>query len=199
MESKQKRAGRPVGSNAGAAPAFTRKQLKVVLAVAATTKKAKMNVAFLQLLLCSLRCSEVVHLTIGDLLNENGEVVETFGLAGMHTKSKRSRMVFLSRSCREAMSEYIHTLPQAATTKLFPFSANYSSFLASKLCSEAGFPNHTAHSFRRTCATLLQEECPNLKIQQLQLLLGHASCNTTLLYVNRSPAPLQEAFRDLRF
>lgn len=193
------KAGRPVGSNVGAAPSFTRQQLKGLLAYAATTKKPKQNVAFLQVLLCSLRCKEAVSLTRGNVQAVDGSIVETFGLSAANTKGgKFNRLVFLTRSARLALTEHLADLPEGKDVRLFDFSANYASFLASKICSEAGFPSHTAHSFRRTCCTLLQKE-KNMPIQNLQTLMGHRSISNTRLYLDTSPAPIQDAFRNLQF
>lgn len=193
------KAGRPVGANVGAAPAFTRQQLKVLFAYAETTRKPRMNVALLQVLSSSLRCKEAVSLTRGLVEAADGKINETFGLAAANTKGgKFNRRVFLTKSAREALKAYLTELPNDPNVLLFPFSANYASFLASRLCTEAGFPSHTAHSFRRTCCTLLQKE-KNLPIQSLQMIMGHRNIETTRLYVDNSPAPIQDAFRNLQF
>ena len=188
--------GRPVGKK-GQSPAFTIPQLRSVFAVAKAGRNGLRNHAFLQLLFSSaLRASEPTAFTRGDIEAADGSIVETFTLGGDKNKSGRNRTVFVNKSTRKALREYLDTLPVAPGTKLFPFTPNYASWLCTDLCKKANLPTHSSHSFKRTALHYAADEL-GLQMHQLQMLASHASPQTTILYLNRSPKPIQDKLRDV--
>lgn len=192
------KAGRPVGV-AGQAPAFTIQQLRSVFAVSKLGRKGLRNHAYLQLLFSSaLRASEPTHLVRADVEAADGSIVETFILGGNKNKSGRNRTVFVNKSTREALAVYLETLPTDPQTRIFPFSPNYASWLCSDLCNKANLPKHSGHSFKRTALHFAADEL-GMPMHQLQQLGSHASPQTTILYLNRSPKPIQDKLRNLAF
>lgn len=190
------KAGRPVGVK-GQSPAFTIAQLKSVFAVAKGGRNGLRNHAFLQLLFSSaLRASEPTHFVRGDVEAADGSIVEAFTLGGDKNKSGRNRTVFVNKSTREALKAYLATLPTDKGTQLFPFTANYASWLCTELCKRANLPTHSSHSFKRTALHYASDEL-GLQMHQLQLLASHANPQTTVLYLNRSPKPIQDKLRNL--
>ena len=190
-------AGRPKGIQ-GFAPAFTKPQIQSVLAVAKSGRNGLRNHAYLQLLLSSaMRCSEPLALTRSMVTGADGSVVENATLPASASKSKRNRLLFLNRSCRKALTEYLTILPAGADTRLFDFTPNYASWLCSNLCSKANLPKHTGHSFRRTALQNLQDA--GLQIQQLQLVSDHRNVNTLVTYLNRCPLQVQETIAKISY
>jgi len=188
--------GRPIGKK-GQSPAFTLPQLKSVFAVAKAGRNGLRNHAFLQLLFSSaLRASEPTAFVRGDVEAADGSIVETFTLGGDKNKSGRNRTVFVNKSTREALRLYLATLPTHTETKLFPFSPNYASWLCTELCKKANLPTHSSHSFKRTALHYASDEL-GLQMHQLQMLASHSSPQTTVLYLNRSPKPIQDKLRNV--
>lgn len=194
------KAGRPVGAKQGQAPHFSKAEIKVLLAVAKAGKRNGVrNHAFLQVCFSSaLRVAEPLAFTRKMVEAADGSIVEVLSLPKANSKNGKARLVFLNKSARAALKEYLALLPTAPETKLFSFSANYASWLVSKICTEANLPNHSAHSIRRSVLTLAIDEM-GLTLPQVQQLADHATPQQTLAYLRKDPKPIAEKLRNISF
>lgn len=195
-----KKAGRPVGVRQGQAPHFSKAEIKVLLAVARADKRNGIrNHAFLQVCFSSaLRVSEPLAFTRRMVEAANGSIVEVLSLPKANSKNGKARLVFLNKSARLALQEYLAAVPLGPEDKLFDFTPNYASFLVSKICKAANLPNHSSHSCRRSVLTLAIDEF-GLTLPQVQQLADHSTPQQTLAYLRKDPKPIAEKLRNISF
>ncbi len=146
------------------------------------------NKAMLELMYASgLRISETIDLSIHDIFWEE-QMVRVMG------KGSKQRIVPVAEKSLDFMKKYDREgRPQLRKEKntdhffLNRFGNKISRMgvwkIIDKLCTEAGIRKHVSpHTFRHSFATHLLEAGANLRV--VQMLLGHASINTTQIYTN---------------
>ena len=146
------------------------------------------NKAMLELMYaCGLRISETINLTIHDIFwDEN--LIRVMGKGG------KQRMVPIARQSLDFVTEYKkntrNILKKEKDTDIF-FLNRFGNKLSrmgvwkiiDNLATTIGIQKHVSpHTFRHSFATHLLEAGANLRI--VQMLLGHASINTTQIYTN---------------
>lgn len=147
-----------------------------------------------------LRRAELLALDLCDVRHDAREVVVR------HGKGDRGRVVPVGRATWHALTDYLERgRPSLVGRRAELEPAVFVSQRGQRLCAQrlkeimdelaprAGISRRlTPHSMRRTYATHLLEHGADLR--QIQLLLGHASLDTTALYLRLSTAKLR---RDL--
>ena len=163
---------------------------ELLQAPSATTRKGKRDRAILALLVaCGLRRGEVIALTVDQLQQREGRWV----LPDLEGKGGRIRTIPIPALVKVRIDEW---LSAAAITggRIFR-SVNKGDKvvgdgiadekaiwrLVLKYAAQTSFGNLAPHDLRRTCAKLCRKAGGNL--EQIQLLLGHASIATTERYL----------------
>lgn len=140
---------------------------------------------------CGLRCAEVRHLKIADADTVRGMIHVRQG------KGKKDRMLPMGTMLARGISKYI----QAEKPRLYLFEGNdgnvYSQrgaqWAISQAVKKAGIAKEVSlHTLRHTYATHLLEQGVN--ILTIKELLGHASIETTMVYLHLARPSASMAF-----
>jgi site-specific recombinase XerD len=173
-----------LASSAGYGPAFAISAgiFIVVLAVIQT------------LLGTGLRISELVALTVSDL-----EITPRKGtLYVRQGKGSKAREIPLGARTRRALLNYLEERGGSNSRRLFlgqrgPLNEPGISYLVSKYAYQALLEEVTPHSLRHSFAKNLIDAATPL--DQVATLLGHASLDTTKIYIRPSKQDLERAVR----
>ncbi len=189
---------------------LTDREYRKVLLYIAAHRHASRNKAILYMShLAGLRVGEISHLTINDVLNQDGTIKDEIYLSADKTKGSRGRTVLFPEKLRDELYNYLSirfrlkdlkAVAQTDTTRaLFynqrnpntGFSPNTLTQWFHYLYKNAGIEGASSHSGRRFFATKIAEAGTNPKV--LQNLLGHRQIQTTLRYVEISPTMMRKA------
>lgn len=150
------------------------------------------------LLLTGLRVDELCSLKLSDLnLSERKGT-----LLVRHGKGGKQRMVNLHIEARKQLSEWLEVRPQVESDGLFVGQTGEGirprlvQRLVERYADLAGLPDVTPHSLRHTYARSLLDSGSSL--QEVALLMGHSSLDSTARYVQPSEMELQEAVDRLK-
>ena len=188
------------------------KELKRLLALIATRRFAARDRAMVLLThFAGMRIGEVAALTVGDVLDRNGDIVPEINLAAHQTKGSHARSVVLSTRMRQELRDYIawyrsshrskqspqldRTLPLFPTQKRSGFTANTACYNLFMLYRDAGFDGASSHSGRRSFLTNLSQKAVPLKV--MMELAGHRQAQTTMRYVSVTPDMKRAAVEQL--
>lgn len=197
--------GRPPG-NAGPAPILTPEQIRLLLKFLKVRGRHSLRaeVAISLSLYLGLRAKEIASLTWDDVFDDAGRVRDVLYLARGYTKSSRPRSVFLSaRRLRELLVRFSEGNPTARLSgtpllrsqKGGPLTSSSMARFLKQLFVEAGIPDASSHSGRRTFITTLAERGVDLKA--ISVLAGHANIRTTAMYVENNPIRLARILQDV--
>ena len=181
---------------------LTREQAHDLLdAPDASTLKGKRDRAILALLIgCGLRRAELVGLRVEDLGQREGRWV----LVDLVGKGRRVRTVPVPAWVKQRVDEWL-AAAQITAGRIFKAinkggniwgqgsRENVVWQVVQQYARRLGFPNLAPHDLRRTCAKLCRKA--GGKLEQIQLLLGHASVQTTERYLG-TQQDLVEAVND---
>ena len=189
---------------------LTDREYRKVLVYIANHRHASRNKAMLYMShLAGLRVGEISHLTIEDVLAEDGTIKDEIYLSPDKTKGDRGRTVLVPKKLQDELHNYLSIrfrlkdLKAVTFTdtskKLFysqrhpsdGFSPNTLAQLFHYLYKHAGVTGASSHSGRRFFATKIAEAGTNPKV--LQNLLGHRNLQTTMRYVEVSPTMMRNA------
>ena len=189
---------------------LTSREYRKVLVYIANNRHASRNKAMLYMShLAGLRVGEISHLTLSDVLNEDGSIKDEVYLSPDKTKGDRGRTVLLPKKLQDELHNYLsirfrlRELRAVAMTDtsgaLFysqrhpseGFSPNTLAQYFHYLYKNAGVEGASSHSGRRFFATKIAEAGTNPKV--LQNLLGHRNLQTTMRYVEISPTMMRSA------
>ncbi len=140
-----------------------------------------------------LRRAELLGLRIGDVDREAMTLLVRRGKGG------KSRLLPLATQSAEAVADWLEFRPAADQSTLFltrggnPMSPKDLNRMFRRTVDRSGIQrdNVTLHTLRHTFATLLLKEGVN--VRTLQRLLGHASIETTALYLHLQTDDLRGA------
>ena len=189
---------------------LTDREYRKVLVYIANHRHASRNKAMLYMShLAGLRVGEISHLTIEDVLADDGTIKDEIYLSPDKTKGDRGRTVLVPKKLQDELHNYLSirfrlkdlkavTLTDTSK-KLFysqrhpsdGFSPNTLAQLFHYLYKHAGVTGASSHSGRRFFATKIAEAGTNPKV--LQNLLGHRNLQTTMRYVEVSPTMMRNA------
>ena len=191
---------------------LTDKELKRLLALIATRRYAERDRAMVLLThLAGMRIGEVAALTVGDVLDRNGDIVPEINLAAHQTKGAHARTVVLSTRMRQELMDHMdwyqsshrgkqsqqldRALPLFPTQKRSGFTANTACYHLFMLYRDAGFDGASSHSGRRSFLTNLSQKAVPLKV--MMELAGHRQAQTTMRYVSVTPDMKRAAVEQL--
>lgn len=189
---------------------LTDREYRKVLVYIVNHRHASRNKAMLYMShLAGLRVGEISHLTIEDVLADDGTIKDEIYLSPDKTKGDRGRTVLVPKKLQDELHNYLSirfrlkdlkavTLTDTSK-KLFysqrhpsdGFSPNTLAQLFHYLYKHAGVTGASSHSGRRFFATKIAEAGTNPKV--LQNLLGHRNLQTTMRYVEVSPTMMRNA------
>jgi integrase/recombinase XerD len=173
--------------------------IRRVFRIIETTRHADRNrVAFVLSIYAGMRVGEIAALTIGDVINQHGEVRTEIKLRAHQTKGSNGRTVILSGRVRREIGAYLKSQPERHFDSPLIFSQRnrhaFSSLTLSMLFKEiyelAGIRT-SSHSGRRTFATRLNAK--GIGMRTIQKLMGHRHIGTTALYCDVSEDALRNA------
>ena len=150
------------------------------------------------LLLTGLRVDELCSLKLSDLnLSERKGT-----LLVRHGKGGKQRVVNLHIEARKQLSEWLEVRPKVESDGLFVGQTGEGirprlvQRLVERYANLAGLEDVTPHSLRHTYARSLLDSGSSL--QEVALLMGHSSLDSTARYVQPSEMELQQAVDRLR-
>jgi len=151
-----------------------------------------------------LRAKEIASLRWGDVFDDGGRIRDVLHLKAAYTKGAKTRDVFLSApGLRQVLAQFAQRYPDGRRPDAPLFrsqkgghltAASMARFLK-QLYVEAGIPNASSHSGRRTFITGLAERGIDLKA--ISVLAGHANIRTTALYVDNNPLRLARILQEV--
>ena len=196
---------RPKGTG-GAAKELTPKEIKRIDLWMANGRHALRNRAMFYLALGSgMRISEVVGLNVSDV-RPHDDVLEEIVLEKHSTKTKKSRTVAVTEQARDILREWLDSREDLeGDAPLFPsqkhprrpMRPNYAVQMLSKIFSDAGVPNASSHSLRRTLINTMDRNRERIKVIQEQV--GHANLSTTQKYLEVTPDERRRAVKNIKF
>ena len=189
---------------------LTSREYRKVLIYISGRRHASRNKAMLYMShLAGLRVGEISHLTLSDVLNEDGSIKDEIYLSPDKTKGDRGRSVLLPKKLQDEVHNYLSirfrlkdlkAVSQTDTSRALFYSQRHPSdgFSPNTLAQyfhylykHAGIEGASSHSGRRFFATKIAEAGTNPKV--LQNLLGHRNLQTTMRYVEVSPTMMRNA------
>jgi len=156
----------------GKAKVLSSEELKRLLIVASSGQFGVRNQAIVY---CSfglgLRAKEIAALTIGDVGDDNGQLLDEISLKRSMTKGEKQRHVYLSnKKVRNALQNHLDYLsapkphqPLFQTQRRSRFTANILQKWFKTLYDNAGIVGASSHSGRRTFITRLIEQGIDIK------------------------------------
>jgi integrase/recombinase XerD len=196
---------RPKGTG-GAAKELTPKEIKRIDLWMANGRHALRNrTMFFVALGTGMRIGEVVGLRVADV-RPHDEVLEEIVLEKHSSKTKKSRTVALNDQAREHLKTWLDSREDLdGDAPLFPsqkhprrqMKPNYASQMLSKIFADAGVPNASSHSLRRTHINAMDKNGERIKVIQEQV--GHANLSTTQRYLEVTPDERRRAVQKLKF
>lgn len=181
------------------AQVVTDKDTKRFLAHVARNSLAARNRCALQLSwLAGMRVGEIAALSVGDVLNAEGNVRNEIQLKAVQTKGRKGRTVLLNAQAQAELAVYLRTpgKPNPSCPLLLSrvgkrFSANSLCQVFLRIYDEAGLDRATSHSGRRTFITTLAHK--GVRVRVLAELAGHRSIATTQRYIELNENVLRAA------
>lgn len=202
-----RRRGRPAGLT-GQAPVLTAEQVKRVLRLTRTRPRhaLRAEAALCMSLFLGLRAKEIAALRWSDVFDKHEDLREELYLKAAYTKGGKTRSSFLTApKVRQVLTEYGKAYgawrrPDAAlfrSQRGSNMTAGSMARMLKQLYREAGVPEASSHTGRRTFITTLAERGIDLK--SIAVLAGHANIKTTALYVDASPQKLSRILSDVTY
>lgn len=181
------------------AQVLAEKDLKRVMMQVARSAFPERNRCALQLSwLAGMRVGEIAALSVGDVLDADGNVRTQIQLKAAQTKGDTGRTVLLNAQAQAELSIYLQKLRQSKSTDpLFRsrackrFSANSMCQVFLRIYDAAGLDRATSHSGRRTFITNLAHK--GVSVRVLAELAGHRSIATTQRYIELNENVLRAA------
>jgi len=147
-------------------------------------KREEMIIKFL--FYTGVRVSELVNIKIDDILWDQG-LVRIYGKGG------KERFVPLPDFFLKELKEYVTSIKNIKTNKLFPLSARQIERIIRNIAVRSGINKKvTPHVLRHSLATTLLSK--GVDIRYIQELLGHSSLSVTQVYTHVVPAKLKEIY-----
>ena len=182
-------------------PVLTEKQVKQLLHSVKMTRHSSRNRLIVVLsYYVGLRACEICSLTVGDVLDGEGNIKDTVILKSHQTKGNKSNSVYLSDTVKDEIRKYfseysyLTTLKQSSllqSQKGGGFSSMTIQHLFKKLYKSIGLDDCSSHSGRRTMITQLAEK--GVSVRVIQELARHSDLSTTQRYIDVSVDKLKNA------
>ena len=182
-------------------PVLTEKQVKRVLNSSKMTKYGDRNRLVMVLsYYVGLRSCEICSLTVGDVIDGEGNVKEQVILKSHQTKGSKCNSIYFSGFVRDEISTYLSKysdLKERTTERLIQsqkgggFTSQTLQNLFKHLYKSVGLDDCSSHSGRRTFITTLSER--GISVRVIQELARHSDLGTTQRYIDVSVDKLKNA------
>jgi integrase/recombinase XerD len=154
-----------------------------------------------------LRAKELASLKVSDVLTDDFKIRDMCVLAKEQTKRDEANRIFFNKAIRKQLATYLNDdafkhLQHRRDSTLFitknntAFTTNTLVNLFAQLFKLANIQQASTHSFRRTFATVLNDNATN--VFTIQKLMRHKNIATTMLYVNVTDTQLINATNNLK-
>ncbi len=154
-----------------------------------------------------LRAKELASLKVSDVLTDDFKIRDMCVLAKEQTKRDEANRIFFNKAIRKQLATYLNDdafkhLQHRKDSTLFitknntAFTTNTLVNLFAQLFKLANIQQASTHSFRRTFATVLNDNATN--VFTIQKLMRHKNIATTMLYVNVTDTQLINATNNLK-
>lgn len=161
----------------------------------------------------AFRACELRQVTIGQFLDDSGEIKETFKLPRRMTKGKKKdkTVYFVNKRAREAFKEYLDWYKADYEKKRKPFNNNLLLFPSERggeyhstaivrlfkiIYRKAGLPDMRSHSLRRTDLTAIGRTGDLKAVQEKG---GHSDIKTSAIYVDIDPDKIIKLGKSSKF
>ena len=182
-------------------PVLNETQVKKLLNSTKMTRHSERNRLIVVLsYYVGLRSCEISSLTVGDVLDGDGNVKETVILKSHQTKGNKSNSIYLSDFVRNEISKYFEKHSELKKLRSFKlirsqkgegFSSMTIQHLFKNLYRSIGLDDCSSHSGRRTFITTLSER--GISVRVIQELARHSDLSTTQRYIDVSVDKLKNA------
>ena len=182
-------------------PVLTEKQVKRVLNSSKMTKYGDRNRLVMVLsYYVGLRSCEICSLTVGDVIDGEGNVKEQVILKSHQTKGSKCNSIYFSGFVRDEIGTYLSKysdLKERTTERLIQsqkgggFTSQTLQNLFKNLYKSVGLDDCSSHSGRRTFITTLSER--GISVRVIQELARHSDLGTTQRYIDVSVDKLKNA------
>lgn len=186
------------------AKVLSKEELKRLITVVDAGAHGERNRAALMLShYAGLRVGEIAYLTVGDILNEDGSIVDQLHLNPAYTKGGIGRTVFVNAKLSKELKKYVRGLSTLSTRLCGPdaplirsqkggaFSPNSLCQLFGDLYRRAGIRGASSHSGRRGFISKLAHSGISVKV--IMELAGHKNLTTTQRYIEVNDEMKREA------
>ena len=183
-------------------------EIKRLKAVINDNRYAVRNMTLMLLgLNVGLRAKELASLKVSDVLTDDFKIRDMCVLAKEQTKRDEANRIFFNKAIRKQLATYLNDdafkhLQHRKDSTLFitknntAFTTNTLVNLFAQLFKLANIQQASTHSFRRTFATVLNDNATN--VFTIQKLMRHKNIATTMLYVNVTDTQLINATNNLK-
>lgn len=188
-------------------PVLNETQVKKLLNSTKMTRHSERNRLIVVLsYYVGLRSCEISSLTVGDVLDGDGNVKETVILKSHQTKGNKSNSIYLSDFVRNEISKYFEKHSELKKLRSFKlirsqkgegFSSMTIQHLFKNLYRSIGLDDCSSHSGRRTFITTLSER--GISVRVIQELARHSDLSTTQRYIDVSVDKLKNAVEAVRY
>ena len=172
------------------AKVLNEQELKRVLAVVASRTHGPRNrLAIMLSHFAGMRVGEIAALTVGDIVDTQGDPRDRIYLKPSYTKGSFGRTIFANTRLQREITTYFQSLsglpalsaPLMRSQKGHSFSANSLCQLFSQIYHLTGLDDATSHSGRRGFITKLAHSGVSAKV--IMELAGHKHLTTTQRYI----------------
>jgi integrase/recombinase XerD len=189
-----------MNSERGKARVLTSAEFKRVVKMQESNKHSLRNITCLYIsFYLMLRAKEIASLKVSTLVDKNGNLKNEILLKRNMTKGSKSRRVYLTNDkLRKVLNEYLEMrkindtyhleAPLILSQKKGAFTPDTMQKLFGSFYRQVGLEGARSHSGRRTGATRLIED--GIGIRNIQVLLGHSSIASTIIYLQENPEVL---------
>ena len=183
-------------------------EIKRLKAVINDNRYAVRNMTLMLLgLNVGLRAKELASLKVSDVLTDDFKIRDMCVLAKEQTKRDEANRIFFNKAIRKQLATDLNDdafkhLQHRKDSTLFitknntAFTTNTLVNLFAQLFKLANIQQASTHSFRRTFATVLNDNATN--VFTIQKLMRHKNIATTMLYVNVTDTQLINATNNLK-
>ena len=148
----------------------------------------------------ALRISDLLSLTVSDILDENGNVKEAVSLS--EQKTGQNKLFPLNDAAKKVIAEYVEEARPDREATLFPSRKGGKAIsriqaweILKNAAEEVGIPNVGTHTLRKTFGYHIYMRTNNLGL--VQKLLNHRSSVETLRYVGIEQNEINNAYLNL--
>lgn len=180
-------------------------EYKRLIKIASTSNHARRDTLLILMSYgLGLRAIELANLKMGDVIKEDGTIIESVILKKTKGNVKRT-FYLIDKRIKEALLEYVKerksrkevfslTQPLFLSQKNGSFTNLTLAIRFNNLYKMAGITGASSHSGRRTFATNLIEK--GMDIKSVSVLMGHSNIQMTSEYVQENPERLKRITLD---